>query len=383
MTATPSVHLDPSDSRWHQIFDALEEPVLVVDAKERVVDLNRAALEELQCDAGSARFLSLADLPEEPWRGCRALARVVRLRGSERERELREARTGRHWSIRCSFIDSPQSEETARQANREARPDDSLLLLVLRETTEYHLLRDAMRQYEKASWFANIVGGLAHHVNNPLFAISVTVELLKGRLADCREETEMLTTVLDEVGRLAGLMRSLVEFSSVSCRQRGRHEVASLVQEACSSCGLTGAGQPLRVEMEIERGVEALVDRDALRLALVKVLENSRDLSPTGSTIWITGRHVPLKSPSDTEADPTFELRIRDQGPGIAPAHRRQVFEPFFSRRSGHYGLGLALAERILISHGGSMACEECRQGSSLVLRLPVAFQRSDLEESM
>lgn len=388
MTAPATWPEGPGQALLSQhVFDALDEPVLIVDTTERIVGINRAARHELEVDVSGATGLSLADLDCEPWRSCRMLARLVRMRGEKRQRDLRETHSGRHWQIRCRFLDGSskpggpstsllQDVEpaalTAEAAPADAAPGPGpggrLLLLVLRETTEFHLLRDAMQQYERSSWVAEVVGGIAHQVSNPLFAISSSFDWLKQQLTGKNVEEGVVANLEREISRLSALMRAFVEFATVSCRERVRCDLESLVRDACTATGLDPTG--FRVNCRMEPGVEALVDRDAMMLALGKVLENARDLSPPLETIRISGQ---LVSADSVRSGPgaMLEIRIVDNGPGIAPAHRRKIFEPFFSSRPGHSGLGLSLASRVLIGHGGTISCEEKRQGASILLRLP------------
>ena len=68
-------------------------------------------------------------------------------------------------------------------------------------------------------------------------------------------------------------------------------------------------------------------------------------------------------------------LEVRDRGIGIAPAHRAQVFEAFFTTKRGAIGLGLAIARGIVEAHGGriAIASSEPLEGTVVVVRLPVA----------
>jgi signal transduction histidine kinase len=62
---------------------------------------------------------------------------------------------------------------------------------------------------------------------------------------------------------------------------------------------------------------------------------------------------------------------IRDNGPGLTPEQRRRIFEPFFTTKPRGTGLGMAIAQRIVEAHGGSITVEDVDAGAAILLRLP------------
>jgi signal transduction histidine kinase len=65
-------------------------------------------------------------------------------------------------------------------------------------------------------------------------------------------------------------------------------------------------------------------------------------------------------------------VTVRDTGPGIPAEHRERIFEPFFTTKNGGTGLGLALAQRTVEEHGGSLRLAEPPSGAAFVLELPI-----------
>jgi signal transduction histidine kinase len=67
-------------------------------------------------------------------------------------------------------------------------------------------------------------------------------------------------------------------------------------------------------------------------------------------------------------------VEVADTGPGIPPDDLRRIFEPFYSKRSGGTGLGLPIARRIVVAHGGRIDVESVvGTGTQILIRLPVA----------
>ena len=106
-----------------------------------------------------------------------------------------------------------------------------------------------------------------------------------------------------------------------------------------------------------------------LRRAVRNLLENARRYSQGEITLSLA------------KQGNLVEIRVEDQGPGVPEAQRERIFEKFYrlpgaSERSGGVGLGLSLVRSIAERHGGTVDCEERRDGgsgASFVIRLPLA----------
>jgi signal transduction histidine kinase len=73
-------------------------------------------------------------------------------------------------------------------------------------------------------------------------------------------------------------------------------------------------------------------------------------------------------------AAPFAEVRVCDNGPGIAPKQRKRIFEPFFTTKSNGTGLGMAIVRRIVEAHGGEIFVGDASRGAEIVIRLPLYF---------
>ncbi len=106
-----------------------------------------------------------------------------------------------------------------------------------------------------------------------------------------------------------------------------------------------------------------------LHRALENVVRNGARHSPPGGRIRITGRHVAARR--------EIRITIEDQGPGVAATELESIFEPFFRGTQAHgsrgHGLGLAIARRVVETHGGSIsASNRATGGLAVEIRLPV-----------
>ncbi len=97
-------------------------------------------------------------------------------------------------------------------------------------------------------------------------------------------------------------------------------------------------GEPIAIE----------ADDQLLRQVLFNLLLNAIQAVDTGGQIQIQARHV-----SATEAS----LEIRDDGPGVPPERRQEIFKPYFTTNQKGTGLGLAVVQQIVLAHGWEIEC--------------------------
>jgi len=119
-----------------------------------------------------------------------------------------------------------------------------------------------------------------------------------------------------------------------------------------------------RLEEEIACDANCDVDRFAMSQVFRNIFENAVDASPAGA---------PVKLYCRTESNGSGEeiyVAINDKGPGLSPEQERRIFEPFFTTKAKGTGLGMAIVQRIIQSHGGTIAASS-PGGSQIEIRLP------------
>ena len=196
---------------------------------------------------------------------------------------------------------------------------------------------------------------LAHEIKNPLAGIRGAAQLLHRRIGeDDRALTGLITKEVDRIAKLIDQMQSLSRRSpdpAVECNlhEAARHAEAIL---AASQSGPAGAGESprLMIEEEFDPSLPPIMaNPDALVQVLLNLLANARDACEHTQTPRIivrtrfaSGIQVHL-GPGGGSLRLPIELRVSDNGPGVPPALRDHIFEPFVSgKKAGHGGQGLA-----------------------------------------
>ncbi len=197
---------------------------------------------------------------------------------------------------------------------------------------------------------------VAHELKNPLASLSSAVETLE-RVRDPVLQAQLLGVVHNDVARIDRLISDIADASRLDAElSRSRFDRVDLgVVTTELVAGYDRAGLPRGVELAFaapEPGT-AVVHGEAARLAQVlrNIIDNAVSFSPSAGVVVIV-----IESIGDR-----VQLRIDDDGPGIPPDNREDIFRRFYSERPAgeafgrHSGLGLAISRTIVDAHGGSI----------------------------
>jgi len=236
---------------------------------------------------------------------------------------------------------------------------------------------------ERVAAWQEVARRVAHEVRNALSPIRLAVENLRRT----RERAPaQMDRALDDEGaaileEVESLRRLVEEFSLFARLPAPQCAPCDLREVARQSLALAAARiDALGVQAEVEDGGRPHVvraDADYLARALGNVVANALDAMERApqKRLRIVLRAAPA-APSDVSAPEFEEIEVRDSGPGFAAGVAGRIFEPYFTTRGdmGGTGLGLALVQRVVSEHGGSVRAGTAPEGGAFVVfRLPVA----------
>jgi signal transduction histidine kinase len=216
---------------------------------------------------------------------------------------------------------------------------------------------------------AQLAGGLAHEIKNPLSTIGLNIELLAEDLGQddsprARRALAKIAVVQRECQRLQDLLNDFLTFARV---RKPRLEFSDLNEEVKR---LLDFFRPKAQESKIEvvsylqsdlPGV--MLDRETFQSALWNLVINAQQAMPDGGQLVVS-----------TEATPRgVALHLIDTGSGMDERTRSKIFQAFYSTKSGGSGLGLPIARKIVESHGGGIRVDsEPGRGTQFTVELPV-----------
>jgi len=337
------------------ILNSLQEAVFVLDEELRIVELNRAAEEDLNTQ-------------ERPRAGRSILSVLPWLTGY---RGVLEGAAGAGRSCFLGLVQGPDGPVLVRLVPlvRAGRVEGSVLTVDPggRTAEERELLA-----FESLD---GLISQMAHEIRNPLGGIRGAAQLLLERSGG--EYEEYLRVIRDEVDRLSAILTELIDYAAPASPAREPVNIHEVIDRAVRLAGVEAAG--VTVERNYDPSLpEVLGDGGRLLQVFLNLLGNARDLlagrSGKPGRIGLRTRPSPQYVQRDGRVFRWAEVTVSDNGPGIAPGDLDRIFLPYHSGRRGGTGLGLAICRKILRAHDGMIRVEsEPGKGASFIVTIPFA----------
>ncbi len=250
-------------------------------------------------------------------------------------------------------------------------------VLTLHDSTAAETMGEAPAGREDAVLRAPEI--LAHEIKNPLAGIRGAAQLLARKLGD--SDKALTSLIADEVDRIAKLID---EMQTLSRRTTQPLAPCNLHESVRRAGAVLAAGDGTRVEEEFDPSLPPVMgNADALVQVVINLLSNAREASrdavrprvivrtrfASGLQLHTTADGRPLRLP--------IELRVSDNGPGIDPAMRDHIFEPFVTTKKTGQGLGLALVRKLVRDMNGRITHERDESGgwTHFRIHLPLATE--------
>ena len=227
-------------------------------------------------------------------------------------------------------------------------------LFVLVDLTEVKRLQDEVRLKQSLAELGELSAGIAHEFRNSLATILGFAQLVERHgKGDAREhakaienECVALRRVVDDFLRFANPTRLVVEAV----------DLQALFAELAEDVAMRAAGK--RVRYDVDAGLPVISgDETLLRRAFTNLVRNAVDAVAEDGHVRVGAELAPGE----------VTVHVDDDGPGIPAEAREQVFVPFFTRKEHGTGLGLALARKVVVHHGGRIAVEVSPLGGARV----------------
>jgi two-component system heavy metal sensor histidine kinase CusS len=212
---------------------------------------------------------------------------------------------------------------------------------------------------------------LAHELRTPITNLMGEAEVALSRSRTSEEYRHVLESALEEYGRLARMIDSLLFLARADNAetklQRASLDVATEVQGVLDFYSALAEEQQIQVKCQGTGTLNA--DRILFRRALTNLVSNALHYTPAGGTVTVAVA---------TPAQKTVEIRVSDTGCGISQEHLPKVFDRFYridparSRSTEGLGLGLSIVKSIMTLHGGEVSLQsEPSAGTTVTLRFP------------
>jgi signal transduction histidine kinase len=329
----------------------LPYPMLVLDAKRRVVFASPAACAVLRTDADALTGRDLADIvkAEDPhWLSTDPVDRLGTPRSG---RKLKAKVAGAKRVLRVGVW--PLGEEGSDQG----------MLVSLRDGRGES---DPEEVKDHLTSLGELSACVAHEIRNPLTGIRTTVQFVTSKLEAEDPRREPLGEVIAEIDRIEQFIEDLLVFARPAEVNRAEGDLNSLLTRVLDAM----TPQFEEAEVEVRRNLSPEVppfrfSPDAMQQVAQNLLRNAMEAMPEGGKIRVTTTLRRFRS----GRPPIVELFVSDSGHGIPEALHDQIFKPFFTTRPAGTGLGLPISASIVRAHGGRIAARN-RAGGGATFRV-------------
>jgi heavy metal sensor kinase len=212
----------------------------------------------------------------------------------------------------------------------------------------------------------------SHELRTPLTALQSVGEVALQENLDAEAYRDRIGSMLEETAHLTRLVESLLLLTRADSGRlllnRKEQNITAIVEKAVDDMRVMAEEKNQSLTTDLAGDIRVSVDEDALRRALVNILDNAIKYTPQGGALAVRMM----------ERATGIVIEVSDSGPGIAAEHRAKIFDRFYrvdkdrSRDAGGTGLGLAIAKWAVEANGGRLELENrAPHGSTFRIVLP------------
>jgi PAS domain S-box-containing protein len=338
-----------NERRCRSLFENTLDGLLILNDDGRIVDVNQAACRKLCSESHMLRRKHLDAL-------------MVRDHGQTPAAWSDFFTPGKN-SGECLLV-----REDGTEVNLEYRAvanfAPGLHLISLRDVTARKQAEERARQSERLAAIGETMAALVHESRNALQRSKACLEMLTLEVEHQPEALQLVARAQRAQDDLHRLYEEVRQWAAPLNLRREACDLRELWAEVWCQVRQARPTPATQLQEEITCEVCCNVDHFAMAQVFRNIFENAIEVSPAGAPVIV--RCTPSASGNGDE----LVIAISDDGPGLTAEQQRRIFEPFFTTKAKGTGLGMAIASRIVQSHGGSITASSPR-GAQIEIKLP------------
>lgn len=231
-------------------------------------------------------------------------------------------------------------------------------LCLFADLTEVIELRERLFLKENLARLGEVAAGIAHEFRNSLATILGNAKLLK-RAGLPVEASSLVDALVEEGASLSRVVTEFLDFARPEKIRFDRFDLARTASDLARDLEPLAAEAGVRLQVEAEP-CEVEADEMLIRKALSNLVLNAIDAARNE---WGGGAAMVRLAVAQNGA--SAQVRVIDNGPGIPPENLPRIFTPFFTTKPEGSGLGLALVQKVAVSHNGRVEAETRPEGGA------------------
>ncbi len=342
----------------------ISEGVIVTDMEGRTILANNSAANMLNLERKGMVGLKLGD--------------IYHLEGSASGEDAVSAivKALKNGSASTSYRVKLRSDQQYLLINESASPifeGEKMVgaVLAFHDVTAEKNLEEEISKAARLRTIGALAGGIAHDFNNVLTIIMGNIELTRKSIGSETEPEKWLDDISRALERAKELSNQLLTFSKGGAPVKRDIALAEVINDAVSELSID---RTVRVDLNLSKDLGKInVDERQMKQALMHVLKNAHEAMPEGGVLGVSAvrslihERNPFLSPGEY-----VHIQIRDTGYGIPSTEMDHIFEPYFTTKQDHAGMGLAVAYSIVKAHGGHISIDsDVERGTMVHIHLP------------
>ena len=326
------------------ILQSVPSGVVSIDSLFKIRSMNQAAEKILGISAGDAIKKDCAAVFDEPFLSIIGGNKII-----NRGEYPYVTRGGRHiWlGVTTSQLMNAVNESIG-------------FILIFTDLTDVRALQVQVELKKRFAQLWEMSAGIAHEIRNPMSVIACYARLLDKK-AEARDKTAV-KGILTEIKNIDEIISEFLAFAKPTDLNKAALNLQGLIEETVAT--VIGDNPKIKISIKFGNPLSVMGDEILLRQAFTNLFTNAVDAMPDGGNL-----DIGLNGLSEG-----VEIIIRDSGCGIPEREKQKIFLPFYTTKQKGIGLGLAIVQKVIVSHSGSIEVESREgEGSKFRIILPLA----------
>jgi signal transduction histidine kinase/CheY-like chemotaxis protein len=243
------------------------------------------------------------------------------------------------------------------------------VVCLFEDLSEAKALETERRRLDRLAALGEMSAVVAHEIRNPVAGIAAGVEYLSKGIPEGSSQKEDVAMILGEIERVNRILEDILSVARPFQLKLSTEAMPDIMEHVLHRYQTSIENKAIRVIRRYGSSLpQATADRERMEQALTNLVLNAIEAMPTGGTLGIG---------LDT-CDRWLTITISDTGPGIPLDVQQRIFEPFFTTKTRGTGLGLAVAQRVIEEHGGTIeVTSEISKGTKFTIQLPLSTEEA------
>jgi signal transduction histidine kinase len=258
----------------------------------------------------------------------------------------------------------------------------------LKDLTLVEQMNEQEKLKDRLAALGQMAAGLAHEIRNPLAAIELTTSLIKRKLSEQPSHVAQLDLIHSEVRKMNKIVSDCLEFVRPVKVSTDRVDLQALLEESLANSLSSVKKEGVQVRKTYHPTPPVSLDFNQMKQVFVNIIVNALQATDQQGLIEVAcgpssylQRNGFYSNPKHAEKNLSLQVnlapyawvKISDNGHGISEDFLSKIFYPFFTTKEKGSGIGLAIAQKIIDSHRGSIDVEsEVGKGTTFTIKLPI-----------